>query len=161
MNSTFVQQIANQVLPPLAILIGSGLVALIGFASKWLSDHVKSQKAKDLIASVTESIDTAVKDVSNNEADAIRKTLEAGKGFSAEDRANLKKIAVDKAKSLLGAATLANLAKHLGYTTDQQMIDFLASYVEKGVWEMQLQKSAAALATPVVTIAIPKVVTPA
>lgn len=146
MFSSFVGQVAAQVLPGLAILIGSAIVAGVGFCGKWLSDHVKDARGKALIASVTESIDTAVKDVANNEADAIRKTKGS---FSPEDRAVLKKIAVDKTKSLLGEVTLANLAKSLGYTTDQQMIDFLASYVEKGVWLMRLQESAAAAAAPV------------
>ncbi len=145
-----IQDVAATVLPALATAVATLLTALIGIGAKHLMRLFKSQEAKDIVGRIDEAVETAVRDVSNTEVQALRD----GNGkLDAAARQKLKDAAVAKVKALAGSVTVEKLGTTLGIAEgaegDAQLVAILESFVEKGVWFMKLQQKAAENAAPV------------
>jgi capsule polysaccharide export protein KpsE/RkpR len=146
---TFTADLANQALPAIATVASTTLLALLGIGFKWLVDHAKSQRVKDILGRVQDASTAAVRDVSNTLVDDLRKNGV----LSPEARAKLRAEAVAKIQATLGQVTVDKLRSTLGFANDAELIAFLNTQVESSVWVMKLQQVAAAAAPPAVPAA--------
>jgi hypothetical protein len=151
--STFTQQVATQVLPVVATVAYTALLGLLGIAGKWMTDHAKSQRVKDILGRVCGAADAAVRDVSNTMLEDLKKNGV----LTPEARAKLKQEAEDKIRTTLGSVTVDGLRSTLGFASDAEMIAFLQTQVESAVFRMKIQKLSATAAAPVAPLAAPAV----
>lgn len=149
---TFTEQVATQVLPMVATVASTALLALLGVAGKWLVDHTKSQRVKDILGRVCGAANDAVRDVSNTMVDDLRK----GGVLTPAARTALKAEALAKLQATLGSVTVDKVRDVLGFASDVELLAFLNTQVESAVWRMKIQQVAAAAAPP----AIPPVAAP-
>jgi hypothetical protein len=143
---TFTQQVAAQVLPAVATVASTALLALIGVAGKWLVDHTKNLQVKAIEGRVCAAADASVRDVSNTMVEDLRK--EGGGALSPAARERLRAEALAKLKTSLGGITVDSIRSTLGFASDADAIAFLNTQVESAVWRMKIQESAAAAAPP-------------
>lgn len=154
---SFTQQIAAQVIPPLATACALAITTGAGAGLKWLLDHVKDARLNAAVKRIGEAADKVVRDLSNTMVDAIKTASLDGK-ISPEDRQKIKDAAVDNLKKYLGAIGMKDLAVQGKKTPDEVKVA-LSTEVESAVWRMKLQQSAAAAAPPSLpSVALPPTV---
>lgn len=152
--TSLVQQIASNVIPVVATVASTGILALMGVGFKWMIDHTKNERVKAILQRVSGQADATVRNVSNTLLDDLKKAGGMPGGvLSPEARVQLKTEAISQLKTTLGQVTVDKVRTTLGFTSDAELIAFLNAQVEKAVSDMKIEKLAVTAAAPVVQVA--------
>lgn len=127
----------NDWLVKLSIVFGNVLMAAVSWLLTTLQKRVKGEWASGVISRSAAFVSIALRELYQTEIQAIKEARADGK-LTDEEKARFAQIAIDKAKSYLGAKGLGELLKILG--TGEKVDQFLKATLEAGI---AAEKSAA------------------
>jgi hypothetical protein len=131
-------EILASLLPAIIAALSPVIVALLGVLSAKLVELInakaKNETVKGILARLTAAVTDAVGEVYQAEAEALKEAMADGK-LSDEEKARLRQIAVDHAKSYLGPKGLAELMAVLGIATEADADKVIAGKVEKVIYD--------------------------
>jgi hypothetical protein len=131
-------EILASLLPAIIAALSPVIVALLGVLSAKLVELInakaKNETVKGILARLTAAVTDAVGEVYQAEAEALKEAMADGKLSDAE-KARLRQIAVDHAKSYLGPKGLAELMAVLGLATEADADKVIAGKIEKVIYD--------------------------
>jgi hypothetical protein len=131
-------EVLAALLPAIIAALSPVIVALIGVLSAKLVELInakaKNETVKGILARLTEAVTDSVGEVYQTEAEALKEAMADGK-LTEEEKARLRQIAIDHAKSYLGPKGLAELMAVLGLATEGDADKVIGGKVEKAIYD--------------------------
>lgn len=121
----------------LSALILAGLRRLAKELTSWLGQKAMNEKIKGALVLATDAVVQSVSDIQHSVVDELKKAAADGK-LTAEEIANVKTLAVVKAKQNLGESGLKLVQSALGFTVEELEI-WLSGRIEAVVLESKKQ----------------------
>jgi hypothetical protein len=132
------------------VVLSPVILAGVAWVGKKLIDlinaKVKNEYLRGALARLDAHVFDVVKELQQVEVAQLKEALADGV-LSPEEKARLKKTALDKLKSYLGAKGLCELSEVLGFN-EGALESFLGTKVESAVHDLRLAETAASSANP-------------
>lgn len=123
---------ALEALLPVLVL---AITTALGYAIRWLSAKVHSERVQTLLATVQEAIEAVVREAEQTLVEGLKKARLDGK-LSEEERTAVLKAAIDSAKRAIGTKGLALLESAAG-VGEAELDSWLRTRIEAEVQKLR------------------------